>query len=89
MNLRAPLFAIAGIALLLVAHASADLSDRLEAERLEQSGTVISIVFDDSGSMEGSKIAQAKTAFRQWIATVPASHRLGLVALNAGPLVPP
>jgi hypothetical protein len=89
MNLRVPVVAIAGIALLLAAHASADLSDRLEAERLEQSGTVISIVFDDSGSMEGSKIAQAKTAFRQWIAAVPASHRLGLVALNAGPLVPP
>lgn len=62
--------------------------DPLEAEGLEQSGTVITIIFDDSGSMEGSKLKQAKTAFRQWIAGVPATYRLGLVALNAGPLVP-
>jgi hypothetical protein len=72
----------------LHAQAPAGVPDRLEAERLEQSGTVITIIFDDSGSMQGSKIKQAKTAFRQWIAAVPASYRLGLVALNAGPLVP-
>jgi hypothetical protein len=68
--------------------APATATDRLEAERLEQSGTVITIIFDDSGSMAGSKIAQAKTAFRQWITSVPANYRLGLVALNAGSLVP-
>jgi hypothetical protein len=72
----------------LRAQAPAAVTDRLEAERLEQSGTVITIIFDDSGSMAGSKIAQAKTAFRQWIASVPANYRLGLVALNAGSLVP-
>jgi len=89
MNIRALAFAITAFALYLLPKVSADLSDRLEAERLEQSGTVISIIFDDSGSMEGSKIAQAKTAFRQWIAGVPATYRLGLIALNAGQLVPP
>jgi hypothetical protein len=72
----------------LRAQAPAAVTDRLEAERLEQSGTVITIIFDDSGSMAGSKIKQAKAAFRQWITAVPASYRLGLVALNAGPLVP-
>lgn len=72
----------------LSAQTPAPAVDRLEAERLEQSGTVITIIFDDSGSMQGSKITQAKAAFRQWIASVPASHRLGLIALNAGPLVP-
>jgi von Willebrand factor type A domain len=72
----------------LQAQKPAAVSDRLEAERLEQSGTVITIIFDDSGSMAGSKLKQAKAAFRQWIAAVPASYRLGLVALNAGPLVP-
>jgi von Willebrand factor type A domain len=72
----------------LRAQTPAAVTDRLEAERLEQSGTVITIIFDDSGSMAGAKIKQAKAAFRQWIAAVPASYRLGLVALNAGPLVP-
>ncbi len=61
--------------------------DALEAERLEQSGTVITILFDDSGSMRGDKLDQAKRAFRDWLTTVPDNHRLGLVALNAGQLV--
>lgn len=72
----------------LRAQATATGTDPLEAERLEQSGTVITIIFDDSGSMAGAKIAQAKTAFRQWITSVPTNYRLGLVALNAGLLVP-
>lgn len=72
----------------LDAEAPSTFLDRLDAERLEQTGTVITIVFDDSGSMGGTKITQAKAAFRQWIAGVPATHRLGLVALNAGRLVP-
>jgi len=67
--------------------ASADeAANRLEAERLDQSGTVITIIFDDSGSMRGEKIEQAKTAFREWLGTVPGDYRIGLVALNGGTL---
>ncbi len=72
----------------LFAQAPASFLDRLDAERIEQSGTVISIIFDDSGSMAGAKMTQAKAAFHEWIANVPPSYRLGLVALNAGALVP-
>lgn len=88
MNLRPLALVSIALGVRLSPVASADLAERLEAERLEQSGTVISILFDDSGSMEGAKLAQAKAAFTQWIATVPATHRLGLTALNAGELVP-
>ncbi len=72
----------------LLAQTPGSFLDRLDAERIEQSGTVISIIFDDSGSMAGAKITQARAAFHEWIAKVPASYRLGLVALNAGALVP-
>lgn len=60
---------------------------KLDDERLDQSGTVITIIFDDSGSMYGTKLAQAKDAFRAWLKGVPDEHRIGLIALNAGPLV--
>lgn len=73
--LLAPLLAAAG-----------DAMSKLEEERLDQSGTVITIVFDDSGSMEGDRINQAKAAFREWVLTVPDDYRIGLVALNAGKL---
>jgi len=63
-----------------------DAAKRLEEERLDQSGTVITIIFDDSGSMQGEKIEQAKTAFREWLGTVPGDYRIGLIALNRGTL---
>lgn len=63
-------------------------ADKLEDERLEQTGTAITIIFDDSGSMAGSKMDQAKTAFRNWLSGVPPQHRLSLIALNAGRIVP-
>lgn len=65
-----------------------DWKKDLEEERLTQSGAVITIVFDDSGSMnERNKLAMAKDAFRSWLATVPENHRLALVGLNGGGLV--
>jgi len=65
-----------------------DLSASLREEQLDQSGTAITIIFDDSGSMAGEKLTQAKAAFLKWIAGVPEDYRLGLWALNAGKLVP-
>lgn len=81
---------LAALLLLLSLHAASHAApaiDPLEKERLDQSGTVITILFDDSGSMSGEKLRQAKTAFREWLTTVPDNHRIGLVALNAGGLV--
>lgn len=61
----------------------------LEAERLSQSGTAITIIFDDSGSMnEDNKMGQAKAAFTQWIEGIPAETKLSLITLNRGMLVP-
>ncbi len=74
-------------AVLLSAAAQDDGMRLLEEERLDQSGTVITILFDDSGSMYGPKLQQAKEAFRAWLPTVPDEYRIGLVALNAGQLV--
>ena len=69
---------------LLAAHAQ-----ELEKERQSQSGTAISIIFDDSGSMnEDNKISQAKTAFSKWIEGIPNETKLSLVALNKQLLVP-
>lgn len=39
----------------------------LDAEFASQTGTAYTIIFDDSGSMEGGKLSQAKQAFRWWL----------------------
>ena len=61
----------------------------LQEEHDAQAGVAVSIVFDDSGSMnKHSKLVMAKQAFRAWIEHAPDSYRFGLAALNAGVLVP-
>ena len=61
----------------------------LQEEHDAQAGVAVSIVFDDSGSMnDNHKLAMAKKAFRTWIEHAPDSYRFGLEALNAGILVP-
>ena len=61
----------------------------LQEEQDAQTGVAVSIVFDDSGSMnDNHKLAMAKKAFRAWIEHAPDSYRFGLTALNAGELVP-
>ena len=61
----------------------------LQAEHDAQAGVAVSIVFDDSGSMnDNQKIVMAKKAFRAWIEHAPDDYSFGLVALNAGVLVP-
>ncbi len=61
----------------------------LQEEQDAQAGVAVSIVFDDSGSMnDNHKLAMAKKAFRAWIEHAPDGYRFGLVALNAGVLVP-
>lgn len=61
----------------------------LEEERLSQSGVAITIIFDDSGSMNSdNRMDQAKAAFKQWLGGIPPETKLGLIALNRGVLVP-
>ena len=61
----------------------------LQEEENAQAGVAVSIVFDDSGSMnDNHKLSMAKKAFRAWIEHAPDNYRFGLVALNAGVLVP-
>ena len=60
----------------------------LQEEQDAQAGVAVSIVFDDSGSMnDHHKLSMAKQAFRTWIEHAPDSYRFGLVAINAGELV--
>lgn len=63
-------------------------TDNLDQVLSEQSGTAIHIVFDDSGSMSGTKLSQAKSAFNTWLNDIPEGTKLALRALNAGQLVP-
>ncbi len=61
----------------------------LQEEYDAQAGVAISIVFDDSGSMnDNNKLKMAKQAFRAWVEHAPDSYRFGLRAINAGQLVP-
>ncbi|MBI4024454.1 MAG: VWA domain-containing protein [Verrucomicrobia bacterium] len=60
------------------------LDDWLEKEHRQQTGTAITIIFDDSGSMRGEKIAQAKAAFQWWLSTAPEDHRLSLITFAQG-----
>lgn len=51
----------------------------LDAEPLKENYLVI---LDDSGSMSGERIKQAKDALRQLAKTLPEEHNLGLICLN-------
>ena len=60
----------------------------LDEERDAQAGVAVSIVFDDSGSMDDNhKLIMAKQAFHAWLERAPDNDRFGLTAINAGPLV--
>ena len=60
----------------------------LDEERNAQAGVAVSIVFDDSGSMDDNrKLIMAKQAFHAWLERAPENYRFGLTAINAGPLV--
>ena len=52
----------------------------LQEEYDAQAGVAVSIVFDDSGSMnDNSKLKMAKQAFRSWVEHAPDSYRFGLL----------
>ena len=63
-------------------------ANNLDNVLAEQSGTAIHIVFDDSGSMEGAKIQQAKAAFQVWLDSIPEDTKLSLTLINLGTIVP-
>ena len=56
--------------------------DALAREREQQTGTAITILFDNSGSMKGNKIVQAKSAFRSWLQTVPEEYKYSLITFE-------
>lgn len=55
----------------------------LAQERAEQTGTAITILFDNSGSMQQeNKLQQAKSAFRAWLEKIPADTKLSLITFE-------
>lgn len=79
MKFLLPLFALI---VLVSPVAQAQEPDALTRERDEQTGTAITILFDNSGSMKGDKIVQAKSAFRAWLQTVPADYKFSLITFE-------
>jgi uncharacterized protein YegL len=79
MKFLLPLFTFLFLALVA---APAQETDALTREREEQTGTAITILFDNSGSMKGEKIKQAKAAFRAWLQTVPAEYKYSLITFE-------
>jgi uncharacterized protein YegL len=53
--------------------------DALDKEYADQTGTAITIIFDNSGSMEGRKLTEAKQAFRWWLDKAPESYTWSLI----------
>lgn len=76
-----PLALALAIFLAPVVHAQ-DPSDPLVREREQQTGTAITILFDNSGSMKGQKIVQAKSAFQSWLQTVPPEYKYSLITFE-------
>ena len=72
---------ISGLLLFGIAAAQGrDLDAELNTEARTQTGTAITIIFDNSGSMKTKgKIDQAKRAFVWWLESLPEQHRLGLI----------
>ena len=78
-----PLALLASLCLFIAAHGQS--IDPLTREREEQTGTAITILFDNSGSMnDENKITQAKSAFRTWLRTVPADYKFSLITFEDG-----
>jgi uncharacterized protein with von Willebrand factor type A (vWA) domain len=82
---------ILALALGLVVSARSAEVDPLVREREEQTGTAITILFDNSGSMrEEHKIEQAKAAFQLWLRSAPAAYKFSLITFDGqGLLVVP
>jgi len=59
-------------------------SDHVDPDLLQENYLV---VLDDSGSMKGEKIEQAKSALLSLAQTLPQEHNLGLVRLNRSGIV--
>ncbi|MEI9893352.1 MAG: vWA domain-containing protein [Chthoniobacter sp.] len=78
-------------AMLSLAGAQDSRPDALTREREEQTGTAITILFDNSGSMtQEHKIQQAKAAFRAWLQNVPPDYKFSLITFeDHGRLVVP
>ncbi len=58
---------------------STDAETALNAEYAAQTGTAITIIFDNSGSMEGAKLKEAKQAFRWWLEKAPDGYTWSLI----------
>lgn len=81
MNARHILFAV--LAVVTVIRAQESATDALVREREQQTGTAITILFDNSGSMkQENKIGQAKAAFRSWLQSVPADYKFSLITFE-------
>ena len=76
--------ALAGLLLSGVAFGQSSVDETLKQEFERQTGTCITIIFDNSGSMKGPKIVQAKNAFRSWLSKAPDDYRYSLVTFVKG-----
>lgn len=64
-----------------------DVMEALTREQEAQTGTAITIIFDDSGSMsQNRKMRQAKAAFQHWLQG-PAASRYSLITFKNGGIV--
>ena len=59
----------------------------LDAEFASQTGSAYTIIFDDSGSMEGAKLSQAKQAFRWWLDKAEPNNAWCFLPMNRRSLV--
>ena len=81
---RLAVWILASVLLLGARTAPAEnVEETLERERRQQTGTAITIVFDNSGSMnEENKLVQAKAAFSSWLKTIPDDYKLSLITFE-------
>lgn len=83
MNARHIFFTVIVLALATFVRAQDPTADPLVREREQQTGTAITILFDNSGSMkQENKINQAKSAFRTWLQTAPADYKYSLITFE-------
>lgn len=60
------------------------IREQAQTEITESAGTVYTVVFDNSGSMEGERIASAKRAFQWWLASVPTGSTWSVYNFDGG-----
>jgi uncharacterized protein YegL len=79
-----PILALTLVPGLSTSFAASPPTDSVKDASDPDMGTAITVIFDNSGSMQGQKIDEAKTAFKAWLSKAPGTYIWSLIDFDDG-----